>query len=334
MTGRSGGAPVRVGIVGCGLVGQLYGRTLRRLGAEVVAAADRVEARAAEVAPRAFPDAAAMLDGAQGLDLVCVCSPTPFHREAVMAAARHGRHVFLEKPMAETLADAEAMQDACARAGSVLGVGFKMRFETLFAEARRLVAAGAIGRPRYATFSFVQPVPPGERVWYVDVGVLRDMMVHPFDLACWLLDAAPVAVTARTEQELGRAGEDKGFVTLEYPGGGHAGIMAGYIEGYPEIAGRDDIVFQVVGEGGYLLGQRPDRLSLVDHGGVRAIPIQPVDAFEAELAVFLDALATGRAPPVTGRDGLRAQRIIEAAVRSAASGAARTPIPLEDTCHA
>lgn len=308
---------MRVGIIGCGLIGQLHARLLAGLGCEIAAATDRALPRAQALAPLAFTDQEAML--ATPLDLVCVCSPTPFHRDAVLAAAAHGRHVFLEKPMAETLDDALRMQAACDAAGVRLGLGFKMRFETLFATTRRLAAQGAIGRPRFLTLSFVQPVPPGERVWYVDVGVLRDMMVHPFDLACWWMDGAPEWVAARTARELGRAGEDKGFVTLGFPGGGNASLTAGYLEGYPDIAGRDDIVFQLVGEGGYILGQRPGRLTLVDHAGAREVPVPPVDAFQAELSAFLDAMRRGDAPPVSGQDGLRAQRVIEAAVLSAAS---------------
>jgi myo-inositol 2-dehydrogenase / D-chiro-inositol 1-dehydrogenase len=320
--------PLRIAIIGCGMIGRIHADRLAALGHSIAGASDPDLERARVMAAggRACRDHRDLLREAD-IDVACVCSPTAHHRDAVMDCAAAGVNVFLEKPMAVTLHDGLEMAAAMDAAGLMLGFGFKMRFETVFAAARRLVAEGTIGRPRYATFSFYQPTPPGERIWYADIGVLRDMLVHVIDLAGWVLDADPNSVRARTDREIGRAGEDKAFVDIDFSERVEARIQGGYLADYPDVAGREDIVFQIVGERGYVLGKRPDLLLTVTHDGPRTHALVSVDAFTAELKAFTEALAAGELPPVTGRDGLRAQAVIDAAERSAAAGGAEVRVP-------
>jgi myo-inositol 2-dehydrogenase / D-chiro-inositol 1-dehydrogenase len=321
-------SPLRIAIIGCGMIGRIHADRLAALGHSIVGASDPDLERARVVAAsgRACRDHRDLLREG-GIDVACVCSPTPHHHGAVMDCAAAGAHVFLEKPMAVILDEGREMVAVMAAAGLALGFGFKMRFETVFATARRLVAEGAIGRPRYATFSFYQPTPPGERIWYADIGVLRDMLVHMIDLAGWVLDADPSAVRARTDREIGRAGEDKAFIDIDFGERVEARIQGGYLADYPDVAGREDVVFQIVGERGYVLGKRPDLLLTVTRDGSRTHALAPVDAFAAELKAFTEALAARELPPVTGRDGLRAQAVIDAAERSAAADGVKARVP-------
>src|SRR5690606_16063408 len=153
------------------------------------------------------------------------------------------------------------------------------------------------------------------------------MLVHMIDMAGWMFDAEPVAVRARTGREIGRAGEDKAFIDIDFGGRIEARIQGGYLADYPDVAGREDIAFQIVGEGGYLLGKRPDLLIAVSGEGTRTQVVAPVDAFAAELKAFTEALARQESPPVSGGDGLRAQAVIDAAERSAAAGGSETLVP-------
>jgi len=300
------------------MIGRLYADRLRQLGHDVVAACDPDLSRAAALAPvgRACRDHSEMF-AAGALDVACICSPTPYHHRAVLDAARHGLHVFLEKPMATTLAEAREMSEAMATARRSLGFGLKMRFEAIFAEARRLVEEGYIGRVTNSMFSFYQPLPPGERIWYVNVGVLRDMLIHVFDLAAYLSEATPVRVRASTASVLGYAGEDRAAVDLLFDNGATAHVRGGYLPGFPEVAGQEDIVFQIVGERGYILGKRPDLLLLVSGSGTQHLTINPVDAFEAELRAFADAIEKGSPVPVGSSAGMLTQSIISAAETSA-----------------
>ncbi|MCY3799836.1 MAG: Gfo/Idh/MocA family oxidoreductase [Chloroflexi bacterium] len=315
---------IRVGIVGCGLIGRQYAERLPKLGAQVVAVADPLMERALPVAEicgaASFLDAQELLAGRE-INLLCVCSPTPFHHEAVMAAARQGSHIFCEKPLAENMTQAREMCRAISEAGVTLGMGFKLRYEAVFARAKTLIEAGEIGLPLYSIFSYFQQVPPPERSWYTEFGAARDNIVHAIDLSNWLLNRQPVRVSARLDNRLGFKGEDKVFLQLAYEDGARASIHGGWVgSDYPPVASSDDILFQIVGETGYIAGDRAGHLVSATKRGIERSALEPIDAFNAELADFLNALRRGQPPPVPADAGLIAQAVIEAAFESSRSG--------------
>ncbi len=314
----------RAGIVGCGLIGRQYAERLPKLGARVVAVADPMPERRVPVAENS---GAASYHGAHELlaereiDLLCVCSPTPFHHEAVVAAARHGTHVFCEKPLAENLAQAREICRAAREAGVTLGIGFKLRYEAVFARAKSLIEAGEIGLPLYSIFSYFQQVPPPERNWYTKYGTTRDNVVHAIDLSNWLLNRQPARVSARLDNRLGFQGEDKVFLQIAYDDGARASIHGGWVgSDYPPVAASDDILFQIVGEAGYIAGDRAGHLVSATKRGIERSALPPIDAFSAELAAFLNALRKGQPPPVPAEAGLIAQAVIEAAFESSRIG--------------
>ena len=315
---------IRIAIIGCGLIGRQYAQRLSRLGAPVVAVADPLLERAEEVAEA---NGAAMYSSARDLldeeaiDLLCICSPTPFHHAAVLAAAGRGLHIFCEKPLAENLAQAREMCGAAHEAGVTMGMGFKMRYEAAFARAKSLIEAGEIGAPLYSIFSYFQQVPPPERAWYKDFGTTRDNVVHAIDLSNWLLDRPPAGVRARLDHRLGFKGEDKVFLQIAYGDGALASIHGGWVGAdYPAVAASDDILFQIVGEAGYVAGDRAGHIVIASGRGIERLALAPVDSFSAELAAFLDALRLGEPPPVSAAAGLVAQAVIEAAFASDRSG--------------
>lgn len=313
-------ADIRVGIVGCGLIGRQYAQRLGRLGACVAAVADPMPERAQQVAAISgaadYRDARELL-AREDIDLLCVCSPTPFHYQAVLAAAQRGRHIFCEKPLAETLKQAREMCRAAQAAGVMLGIGFKMRYEAIFARSKSMIEAGDIGTPLYSIFSYFQQVPPPDRIWYTDYGAARDNIVHAIDLSNWLLDQQPTQVTARLDESLGFKGEDKVFLQVAYPDGALASIHGGWVGGdYPQVAASDDIFFQIVGEAGYVAGDRAGHFVSATKRGIERFALDPVDSFTAELKAFLGALRSAQPPPIPGAAGLLAQAVIEAAFES------------------
>ena len=321
---------IRIGIVGCGLIGRQYAERLGRLGAYVAAVADPMAERAQQVA--AISGAAIYSDSREllareDIDLLCVCSPTPFHCDAVLAAAQRGRHIFCEKPLAETLKQAREMCRAARKAGVMLGIGFKMRYEACFARAKAMIAAGEIGTPLYTIFSYFQQVPPPERIWYTDFGAARDNIVHAIDLSNWLLDRPPAQVTARLDNRLGFKGEDTVFLQVAYPEGALASIHGGWVgSAYPPVAASDDIFFQIVGEAGYIAGDRAGHFVAASARGIERFALDPVDSFTAELTAFLLALRSAQLPPIPGAAGLLAQAVIEAAFQSSRRG---EPVPID-----
>ena len=311
-------------VVGCGLIGQQYCRCLCRIGARIVAVCDpdpgRRLAAAAIHGGEEYADHRDAIAAADP-DLVCVCTPTKGHYPIVLDAAAAGCHVFLEKPMAETLDQAEAMASAMEKAGRSLGFGLKMRYEAVFREAQRRIEAGEIGRSGEVAITYNQNLPPPDRAWYLEEGVLLGSMPHPFDLANWWLGLDPEWLWAETGNRLGFGGEDRALVVLGYADDKRAILQMAYQASFPEVAARDDMVFQIVGESGYLQGDRSGALVSVTDAGTKREVIPPVDAFEAELRDFLGAISANQSPPVDGASGLLIQRMIDAAMRSASTGA-------------
>ncbi|WP_337024854.1 MULTISPECIES: Gfo/Idh/MocA family oxidoreductase, partial [unclassified Pantoea] len=145
---------VRVGLIGAGRMGSFHGQTVAQLipGAVLAAVADPVPGAAEKLAAtlgaeKSFTDPQAMLDDST-IDAVVIASPARTHAELVVAAARAGKGVFCEKPMAVTLEEADSAIAAAKSAGVVLQVGFNRRFVSGFAAAYEDIKSGRIGVPQ------------------------------------------------------------------------------------------------------------------------------------------------------------------------------------------
>jgi len=179
--------PVKVGIVGAGRIGRLHAENLvRRIpGAEVAAVADVMEEAARKLAaelsiPHTFGEPGPIFE-APSIDAVLICSSTDTHAQFIEQAARAGKHVFCEKPIALDLEEIDRALAAVERAGVILQVGFNRRFDPSFAEARRLVQSGAIGKPHVLKITSRDPAPPPIEYVKVSGGIFLDMTIHDFD---------------------------------------------------------------------------------------------------------------------------------------------------------
>lgn len=316
---------MRVGILGCGRTGRIHAAIYARHGHQIIAVANRGEAARHEVATQygaaPYSNGLEMIER-EPLELVSICTPPAVRVEPTLVAARKGVHIFCEKPMALTLQDAKAMWSAVEAGGVAFGTGFKLRFEGAFATTHHLLTEGAVGRPEIVLFSYFQPRP--SIGWYLELGVLQNMLIHGIDLAGWFLGSSPALVQADLRNTFSGRGEDRAELNIGFAGG-RALLTGGYFENFPVINGQDDICFQVVGSAGYIAGARRQGLFLVNKRGTRQIAVEQGDGFAAEIAAFLRALAIGTvAVPVTGLDGLKAQAVIEASLESARSGRAAT----------
>jgi myo-inositol 2-dehydrogenase / D-chiro-inositol 1-dehydrogenase len=192
----------RLALCGVGNIGKVHLGNLRSLrGCEVsgifslqmaeltqLAAANRV---------RAYPSAEALFSDS-AVDAVVIASPSDTHRALVQQALAAGKHVFVEKPLADTLEDAEAIVAAAKRhPDRVVQVGFCERFNPQYIEAKNSLQAGSLGRVRCIHSSRVAPYGLGNPAW--QLGAL-DTAVHNLDLILWLLEEMPVRVYARGVQ--------------------------------------------------------------------------------------------------------------------------------------
>ncbi|HWH01530.1 MAG TPA: Gfo/Idh/MocA family oxidoreductase [Pilimelia sp.] len=208
MSAAGGSDPVRVGLVGAGDVAARHVAAAAEGGwARVVAVADRHPDRAARLAARAgatpYADPARLLDD-PAVELVVLAVPHAHHAELAVRAATGGRHVLVEKPMATTVPDCDAMVDAARRAGVLLWVGHQQRQFSQVRAARDLLHGGELGAPllyaerRSHDYGWAEAP-----AWFTDAGLAGGgiaMLVgpHTVDRASWLLGGPPVAVAGST----------------------------------------------------------------------------------------------------------------------------------------
>ncbi|MCA3427013.1 MAG: inositol 2-dehydrogenase [Roseomonas sp.] len=259
---------------------------------------------------------------------VIIASSTDTHADLVIAAARQGKAIFCEKPIDLALPRVDACLAEVAKAGVPMLVGFNRRFDPSFAELHRRIAAGAIGAVEQVIITSRDPAPPPLAYVKVSGGLFRDMTIHDFDMARWMLGEEPNEVFAHganlVDQAIGAAGDiDSAMVLLRTPSGRMAHINNSRRASY----GYDQRV-EVFGSAGRLIAGNltPTTVELAD--GQAVVSDKPLhffleryaDAYRIELAAFIAAVLNKTPMPVGAEDGRRALVLAEAANASLASG--------------
>jgi myo-inositol 2-dehydrogenase/D-chiro-inositol 1-dehydrogenase len=332
--------PVGVALIGSGRMGSFHATTLARRipGARLVAVADPAPGAAQRMTDdlgtgRAYTDPAAAF-GDPAVDAVVIAAPARFHADLVVAAARAGKGVFCEKPMALSPADADRAIDAARAAGVVLQVGFNRRFAPDWQAARALLDNGTLGTPRLLRSVTRDPggfdparVPPDT--------IFNETLIHDFDVLRFLnpgAEAVEVYATANALVEPGwreRGLLDTAVVVVRFAGG-----ATGVAEACFEAAYGYDVRAEVFGSGGMATMGDGRRTGMVFSGAAgRAVETARsdqellADAYVAELAAFVDAVRRGAPPPVGGEDARAALAIALAAAESVRAG---RPVRIEE----
>jgi UDP-N-acetyl-2-amino-2-deoxyglucuronate dehydrogenase len=232
-------AAIRFGIIGAGVAGRYHAQAIAQTpGARLMAVCashpERATALADAFNARVEPDVAALL-ACDDIDAVCICTPSGQHAEQGIAAAKAGKHVLVEKPLAITLADADALIDACRTAGVYLSVALQRRTDPDFCAARDALAAGALGRlilgvitiPYLRTQKYYDSA-AWRGTWALDGGgALMNQGIHLVDLLIWLMGDEVVEVQARTATLAHTIEvEDCASATLHFAGGALGAIAA------------------------------------------------------------------------------------------------------------
>jgi 1,5-anhydro-D-fructose reductase (1,5-anhydro-D-mannitol-forming) len=300
-------------------------------GNDLVAVVSRDAERAASFARKfgarhPYTDYAEMLlDPA--VTVVAIHTPNSFHAEQAIAAARAGKHVFCDKPMATNVADAERIIAACESAGVRLGVNFHTRFMPCFVDCRRIIAAGDIGEVRLVQIEASPGARSGDRLgtWRLDpdlagLGTTMSIGVHIFDILRYLLSSEIEAVTAMFDTPLGVM-EETNLSALRFRNGVMAQVSIHEKTPYP----HNDLV--IYGTKGRITGRgvtrsRSDGEIEVHTGGgqVHRTQYPAINAHAACVAAFSQALIDRRNPLPSGLDGLRSVQLTEAMARSAWDG--------------
>ena len=326
-------APLRVALLGAGRIGRIHGLNIAaHARARLVAVADADERAAGDLAERVgctVREAAAAV-AAPDVDAVAICTPTDTHAELIEAAAGAGKAIFCEKPISLDLARAEACIAVVERRGVPLMLGFNRRFDPSFAAVKRRIQEGQVGSVELVTILSRDPEPPSADYAARSGGLFRDMAVHDFDMARFLLGDEPVEVHAvgssLVDPAIGRAGDvDTAAVLLRTAGGRIAQISNSRRATY----GYDQRV-EVHGSLGLLAAEnrRPTTVAFSGAAGTSIDPVLPFfleryeAAYRAEIDAFVTGVLDGKPLSPTGQDGLAAQRLADAATEAVRTGSA------------
>jgi len=319
----------RVAILGAGYAARYYVKACPELGYPIVGITSRTKKRGSQLAAEAnttyFDSYKELLEKSKA-EMICITTPTANHLDAILAAAKAGiKWIFCEKPLAVNIIEAKKIQSICQTYGVVLGIGYKMRFESVFRQVKNILNNNDVGELVSITINFYQPVPHSS--WYLDSGVIRETLSHPIDLSNWFANSMPRWIFCNSEIHLGGSEEDRASLIIEYDSGTKANINGGWIRDYPTLPGRQNICFQLVGTKGYICGVRPDKLLLCNNFGRKVININIVDPIKSEVSAFVKSAISGKVPCVSISDGIIAEAVIDAARESANVGHA-IPISL------
>jgi myo-inositol 2-dehydrogenase/D-chiro-inositol 1-dehydrogenase len=324
---------IRMGLLGAGRIGRIHGHNVAaHPGAELVAVADALmpaaEALAAETSAKVASIDAIIAD--RNIDAVLICTPTDMHSDLIEAAAKAGKAVFCEKPVDLSSDRIRACLAVVKSAGTPLMIGFNRRFDPNFASVKRRVASGEAGNVELVTVISRDPGPPPVEYVKRSGGLFRDMMIHDFDMARFLLDDEPVEVHAvgssLVDPAIGEAGDvDTAAVLLKTASGKIAQISNSRRATY----GYDQRI-EVHGSKGLIRAGNVhmSTVEVATGAGFMADPVQNffleryAAAYRDELAAFLNAITSGTAPTPSGEDGLCAQILADAATQSAQTGQA------------
>ena len=251
------------------------------------------------------------------LDAVIIATPDKLHASQCMAAARAGKHVLTEKPMATDIADAEAMVDACGKAGVVLAVAYHLRWHAGHRQLAAAVHAGALGTLRHMRVQWTFLAPSDEN-WRASPEVgrwwgLAGVGTHCLDQVRWLMLPSCGEIVVQKNlisREVWTGPHDEtALVSLGFESGATAEICSSVLFNAPkrmEVFGSD--TYAVCDD---TLG--PHGAGAISIGG-EPMEYDVVDPYVGEIADFVSAVAEGRAPEVDGREGLRNLATLVAAV--------------------
>lgn len=277
----------------------------------------------------AIPDSFASpeeLCASPDIDAVFVASPDALHLQDVLLALKHGKPVLCEKPLGMNLGQVEKMLEAARQANVVFGVAQNFRFNESVLRAREWIASGRIGTTRLAHVQFCYDAEGSPRAWIYDPslacgGPIGDVGIHCIDAMRFLLhdEVKAVATLARKDKDSGEV-ESSAVLSLEFTGGTLGMVSVTTRAGYRSL-------FEVVGDDGTiycddgLTVDHPVELVSRKDGRVTAIEtLSNADGYSRMLDSFAAAVAGREKFPATGEDGLRNQRVLDAAYESWHSG--------------
>ena len=329
-----------VAILGCGWTGLRHAVAYRSSGANVAWAVDTDKRRASAIA-RSYPDTHVVQDMQvvledPSVDAVSICLPTEMHASTAILAAKAGKHILCEEPMAANLADADAMIAAADEAGVTLMIGANVRFSPLYRNIRDLVQEGVIGRPALVALNreaYANGLPTEDQAGGPGggEGVMMAGGVHDLEMMRMVVGEIRSVYAAKAPKRIhGMHADDTSIATLSFVDGTLGMLTESCASRRLEtVSGREVHTLRIDGDLGSLYSPDLRTLQLysaredylVDGRPMRKdIHIPESDTFLLEVLHFLKCLHTGQEPSTSGRVQRRALELVLAAYRSMETG--------------
>lgn len=318
----------KLALLGAGRIGKVHARAIAEdKRAKLVAVAD------------AFPEAANAIAAASGaavrtideieadkdIDAVIICTPTNTHANLIERFAKAGKAIFCEKPIDLDVARARACLETVRKVGGKVMLGFNRRFDPHFRAVRQAIDDGQIGKVEMVTITSRDPGPPPAEYIKVSGGIFRDMTIHDFDMARFLLgeeiDSVMASAAVLVDPKIGELGDyDSASLVLTTKSGRQAMISNSRRASY----GYDQRI-EVHGSLGSVSAenQRPVSIEIATKDGYTRPPLHDffmtryTAAYAAEISAFIDGLENGTPLSPSAEDGLIALALADAAVRAA-----------------
>ena len=314
---------LNIGVIGLGAIGQKHCSALAGLERATLCAVADVNANvlsstSAQYKAAPYANAEELLKH-PGLDAVVIATPDDLHREACVLAAQHGKHILVEKPLATTIDDSQAMIAAAETAGVKLMVGFTLRFSLHYLQARKAVTDGVLGS-LVSVFARRQNVISQSERLKGRVGVLMFLGPHDFDVMRWIVGSEPVSIYSQMATSVPGAYpiDNETFTTIKFANGVVGCAQIGWFLQDKHPAGKD-FKLDIVGDKGSLnLDQMRQGLEIYTATGAK-FPSVSAGLVDEDRA-FVDCILDNKEVPVSGRDGLAAVRMVLAAMRSLETG--------------
>ncbi len=322
---------VRFGLLGAGRIGKVHAKAVSGdANAKLVAVADAFPQAAEAIASVYGCEVRTIeaIEAAKDIDAVVICTPTDTHADLIERFARAGKAIFCEKPIDLDVARVKACIKVVEETGAKLMVGFNRRFDPHFMAVRKVIDDGKIGDVEMVTITSRDPGAPPVDYIKRSGGIFRDMTIHDFDMARFLLGEEPVSVVATAavlvDKAIGEAGDyDSVSVILQTASGKQAIISNSRRATY----GYDQRI-EAHGSKGVVSAenQRPVSIEVANGEGYTRPPLHDffmtryTEAYANEIASFISAIEKGSKISPSGADGLAALALADAAVQSVKEG--------------
>jgi myo-inositol 2-dehydrogenase/D-chiro-inositol 1-dehydrogenase len=322
---------IRFGLLGAGRIGKVHAKAVTgNPAAKLVAVSDAMAPAAKAIADQYGCDVRSIdaIAAAKDIDAVVICTPTDTHADLIEQFVKAGKAVFCEKPIDLSLARVKQCLEVVRAAKGVLMVGFNRRFDPHFMAVRGEIDKGTIGAVEMVTITSRDPGAPPLDYIARSGGIFRDMTIHDFDMARFLLGEEVTEVSAMAavlvDPAIGKAGDSDSVQVMLKTGSGKMAVIS---NSRRATYGYDQRI-EVHGSKGVASAenQRPVSIEVATGAGYTRPPLHDffmtryTEAYAAEIAAFIDVIGGKAKASPSGEDGLLALALAEAALKSVAEG--------------